>query len=117
MKVGIKQFIAGGALVILSTFFVPQGISGFATAAARNEPVQPGSGVLLAIGAVLVVVAIALFARGHVLRYRYRNTAQSWDTREEPDVTDSRPRYFSERPSWMDRPANHMGDNPGHKRD
>lgn len=72
MKVGIKHFIAGGALVILSTFFVPQGISGFAAAAARNEAVQPGSGVLLAIGGVMVATAIVLFARGHVLRYRAR---------------------------------------------
>ncbi|GAB3533160.1 hypothetical protein GCM10027403_06610 [Arthrobacter tecti] len=117
MKIGIKHFIAGGALVILSTFFVPQGISGFATAAARNEPVHPGSGVLLAVGAVMVVLAIALFARGHMLRYRHRRSVQTWETREEVDPTASRPGHFSDRPGWWDRPANHMGDNTGHKRD
>lgn len=72
MKVGVKHFIAGGALIILSTFFVPQGMSGFATASLRGEPVDPVSGVLLAIGAVLVIAAVVLFGRGHVLRYRAR---------------------------------------------
>ncbi|WP_323959810.1 hypothetical protein GC088_14935 [Arthrobacter sp. JZ12] len=72
MKVGVGHFIAGGALVILSTLFIPQGMSGFATAAVRSEPVDPGAGVLLAIGAALVIAAVVLFARGHVLRYRER---------------------------------------------
>ncbi len=79
MKVGIKHFIAGGALIILSTFFVPQGMSGFATAAVRGEPADPGAGVLLAIGGALVVAAIVLFARGHVLRYRSRMTGHRRD--------------------------------------
>ncbi|WP_458116060.1 hypothetical protein [Arthrobacter sp. D2-10] len=72
MKVGVKHFIAGGVLILLSTLFIPEGMSGFARSAAFGEPVQAMSGVLLAIGAVLVVAAIALFARGHVLRYRAR---------------------------------------------
>lgn len=72
MKVGVKHFIAGGALILLSTLFIPEGMSGFARAAALDESVPESSGVLLAIGAVLVLSAIALFARGHVLRYRAR---------------------------------------------
>jgi hypothetical protein len=72
VNVGVKHFIAGGALVLLSTLFIPEGMSGFARSAALGEPVQPVSGVLIAVGAVLVVAAIALFARGHVLRYRAR---------------------------------------------
>lgn len=72
MKVGVKHFIAGGVLILLSTLFIPEGVSGFARSAAFGEPVQAISGVLLAVGAVLVVAAIALFARGHVLRYRAR---------------------------------------------
>lgn len=117
MLVGVKHFIAGGALVILSTFFVPQGISGYAKAAARDVPVPEGSGVLLAIGAVMVVAAIVLFARGHVLRYRYRNTVQTHETRENEDPTASRPGVLSNRPVWMDRPINHLGENTGRKRD
>lgn len=75
MKDGVKHFIVGGALILLSTFFVPQGMSGFARSAALGEPVDPGSGVLLAIGAVIVVSALVLIARGHVLRYRARARA------------------------------------------
>ena len=72
MKTEVKHFIAGGVLMFLSTLFIPQGISGFAGAAARGAAVPPGSGVLLAIGAVLILAAIALFARGQVLRHRAR---------------------------------------------
>ena len=79
MKIGVKHFIAGGALILLSTFFVPQGMSGFATAAVRNEPVDRGPVALLAVGAVMVVAAIVLFARGHVLRYRARAAEQRRD--------------------------------------
>lgn len=75
MKDGVKHFIVGGALMLLSTFFVPQGVSGFARSAARSEPVDTGSVVLLVIGAVIVVTALVLIARGHVLRYRARARA------------------------------------------
>lgn len=75
MKDGVKHFIVGGVLILLSTFFIPQGVSGFARSAARGEPVDAGSIVLLAIGAVIVVVALVLIARGHVLRYRARARA------------------------------------------
>lgn len=81
MKNGVKHFIVGGVLIFLSTLFIPQGLSDFAGASVRGEPVDPGSPVLLAIGAVLVVTAIVLFARGNVLRYRARKraAAQRWD--------------------------------------
>jgi hypothetical protein len=75
VKTGVKHFIVGGVLIFLSTLFIPQGISDLAGSAARGEPVDPGSPVLLAIGAVLVVTAIVLFARGHVLQYRARARA------------------------------------------
>ncbi|WP_299169360.1 hypothetical protein [uncultured Arthrobacter sp.] len=75
MKAEVKHFIAGGVLLLLSTLFVPQGISGFSRSAARGESVDQGSVVLLIIGAVIVVIAIALLARGHVLRYRTRARA------------------------------------------
>ncbi|WP_028280117.1 hypothetical protein [Arthrobacter sp. H5] len=117
MKNGVGHLIVGGALIILSTFFVPQGISGFATAAAREEPVQSGAGVLLAIGAVMVVAAIVLLARGHFLRNRNRISVATYDTREDEDITSSRPGYFKDRPAWFDHPTNHMGKNYGQKRD
>ncbi|KRF08976.1 hypothetical protein ASH00_04695 [Arthrobacter sp. Soil782] len=72
VKAGVKHFIVGAALLLFSTFFIPQGMSGFARSAARSEPVDAGSIVLLIIGVVIVVAAIALIARGHMLRYRER---------------------------------------------
>ena len=72
MKTGVKHFIVGGVLIFLSTLFIPQGLSDFAGSAAKGEPVDPGSPMLLAIGAVLVVTAIVLFARGQVLQHRAR---------------------------------------------
>ncbi len=117
MKNGVAHLVAGGALIILSTFFVPQGISGFATAAAREEPVQSGAGVLLAIGGVMVVAAIVLLARGRILRNRHRGAVRTYDTREDEDTTSSRPGYFKDRPAWFDHPTGHMGKNYGQKRD
>lgn len=62
-------FFTGGLVAFfLSTLFIPQGISDFARAAALNEAVPDGAGLNLGIGAVLIILAIVLLARGYVVR-------------------------------------------------
>lgn len=117
MQKGVKLSIAGGALILLSTLFVPQGISEYARAAADGVPAPASAPVYCAIGAVLIAAAIGLLARGYVLRSRDRNTVRGYDSLEAEEATQSRPGYFKDRPGWMDRPVNHMGDNYGHERD
>ena len=63
----VKLYITGGVLLFLSTLFVPQGLSDFARASAASTPVPPFAGLYLAIGAVLILTAIALGARAYYL--------------------------------------------------
>ncbi len=72
MKVWTRYFVAGVILLLISTLFGPQGISDFAGAAATNETVPAGAAANVAIGAVLVLCAAGLLARGYFVRSRYR---------------------------------------------
>lgn len=73
-------FVIGGLVAFfLSTLFIPQGISDFARAAARDTAVPPGAGWNLAIGALLIAIAITLLARGYILRRRNPNATRTHD--------------------------------------
>ncbi len=70
MKIGVKQYVSGAGLLLLSTLFVPQGVSEFATSAATGEPVAPTAGLNLAVGLLMVLAAAALLAWGYWLTHR-----------------------------------------------
>lgn len=117
MPSGTKQFITGAGLLILSIFFLPQGIADFAVSAARNEPTPSNAALLVTIGSILALGGVVVLIWAAVLRHRSRNTVRTHDTREPEKSTDSRPGYGMQgRPAWMDRPVNHMGKNSEDRR-
>lgn len=118
MKKEVWLYIGGLVAFFLSTLFIPQGISDFARAAALDEAVPSGAGLNLAIGAILIATAISLLASGYVIRRKQLTTTRTYGDDDPDEITRQRPTLgHTNRQAWMDRPANHMGDNTGHKRD
>jgi hypothetical protein len=104
MRTGVKQYIAGGVLLLVSTLFVPQGVSDFASAAGSGEPAPASAGVNLAIGLLLVLAAAALLAWGYWLTHRHG--AASRGPVEDPDEPLFRPGYGGQPKTsdWRDHP-------------
>ena len=111
-----KLFVMGGALFIAGFLLLAPGISDYSTATVRDTGVHGSTWFLLAAGGVTVLASAVLVIRGLLLKRSYMNTVQTWDSRQEPESASARPSMFGDRPAWMDRPANHMGDNYGQKR-
>ncbi|GAB3554521.1 hypothetical protein GCM10027404_28820 [Arthrobacter tumbae] len=112
-----KLFIIGGALFIAGILLLAPGVSDYSTAVARDTDMRGSTVLFLAGGGALVLASIVLVIRGALLKRKYMNTVQTWESRTDPETTSARPSMFGDRPAWMDRPANHMGDNYGQKRD
>jgi hypothetical protein len=104
MKIGVKQYVSGAGLLLLSTLFVPQGVSEFATSAATGEPVAPTAGLNLAVGLLMVLAAAALLAWGYWLTHR--RGAPPRGPVADPDEPLLRPGYGSgpETPDWREHP-------------
>ncbi|WP_323958873.1 hypothetical protein GC088_09960 [Arthrobacter sp. JZ12] len=117
MQAHSKLFMIGGAIFIVGFLLLASGISAYAAAHSDGAEPQLWSGLLLAVGGVLTLSSAGILIRSLLLQRRASETVQTWDSRDDPDVTRSRPAAFGDRPKWMDRPVNHMGDNYGHKRD
>jgi hypothetical protein len=104
MRIGVKQYVSGAALLLTSTLFVPQGVSEFATSAATGDPVAPTAGLNLAVGMAMVLAAAALLAWGYWLTHR--RGAPPRGPVEDPDEPLFRPGYGSrpETPDWREHP-------------
>ncbi|MHA7262915.1 hypothetical protein ACX80W_06875 [Arthrobacter sp. TMN-37] len=104
MKTGVKQYVSGAALLLLSTLFVPQGVSEFATSAATGEPVAATAGINLAVGMLMVLAAAALLAWGYWLTHR--PGAPRRGPVEDPDEPLLRPGYGggTDTPDWREHP-------------
>jgi hypothetical protein len=104
MKTGVKQYIAGGVLLLVSTLFVPQGVSDFASAAGSGEPAPASAGVNLAIGILLVLSAAALLAWGYWLTHRHG--APPRGPVDDPDEPLFRPGYGGQpgTADWREHP-------------
>ena len=116
MQTNGKRFIIGGSSLILGFLLIAPGLSDYSTAAARGIEAPWSTTIFLISGGLFILVGLGLLIRGFILKHRYQNTVQTWDSRE-PEATNARPAVFGDRPTWMDRPANHMGDNYGQKRE
>jgi hypothetical protein len=104
MKLGVKQYIAGAALLLLSTLFVPQGLADFATSAGSGEPAPASAGINVAVGMLMVLAAAALLARGYWLTHRRGAPPRS--PVDDPDEPLFRPGYGSgpDTPDWREHP-------------
>lgn len=106
MKLGVKQYLAGLILLFISTLFVPQAVSDFARADSTDTPVPAASPLLLAIGLLIILAALACLGWGYWLNHR-PGAPRAVNPEDDPDEPLLRPGYgpvSPERDSWRERP-------------
>lgn len=105
MKLGVKHYLTGLALLFISTLFVPQAVSDFARADSTGTPVPTESPVLLAIGLLIILAAAAIAGRGYYLAHR-SGTAHRPSYEDDPDEPLLRPGYgpATGAQDWKDHP-------------
>ncbi|WP_026550726.1 hypothetical protein [Arthrobacter sp. Br18] len=111
MKTGVKYFIAGGILLFTSTLFVPGAVSDFARSAASGRQAPSGTGLLFAVGMVLILAAAALLARGYWLNHR--ENARRSSAGGDPDEPLLRPGYgpaSEDQKPWRENPLRYRDD-------
>ncbi|PPB48651.1 hypothetical protein C4K88_13055 [Arthrobacter pityocampae] len=106
MKLGVKQYLTGLALLFVSTLFVPQAVSDFARADSTGTPAPAEAPILLAIGFLIILTAAAVIGWGYWLSHR-AGAPRSPHPEDDPDEPLLRPGYGpapSDRPDWRENP-------------
>ena len=106
MKLGVKQYLAGLALLFVSTLFVPQAVSDFARAESTGTPAPAEAPLLLAIGFLIILAAAACIGWGYWLNHRTGAPRRS-HPEDDPDEPLLRPGYGPEptdRGDWRENP-------------
>lgn len=106
MKLGVKHYFTGLALLFISTLFVPQAVSDFARAESTGTPAPPEAPVLLAIGLLIILAAAAIAGRGYYLAHR-NGVAPKPNHEDDPDEPLLRPGYgpaTDDQDAWKDHP-------------
>ncbi|KNC17211.1 hypothetical protein AC792_14820 [Arthrobacter sp. RIT-PI-e] len=105
MKLHVKHYLTGLALLFLSTLFVPQAVADFAHSASTGAPVPDRSPFLLVIGLLIILAAVAIIGRGYWLAHR--NGTPRTHPEDDPDEPLLRPGYgpaSSQSETWREHP-------------
>lgn len=115
MKLGVKHYLTGLALLFLSTLFVPQAVSDFARAESTGTPIPAEAPVLLVIGLLIILTAAAVVGRGYYLTHR-TGAVRKVNSEDDPDEPLLRPGYGpapGDQDAWKDHPLRRNRDADG----
>ena len=110
MKLHVKHYLTGLALLFLSTIFFPQAIADFAHAASTGAPVPGRSPILLVIGFLIILAAVSIIGWGYWLAHR--DGSPRPNPEDDPDEPLLRPGYgpdSSQSDAWREHPLRRPG--------